>query len=727
MFLNATMLAGLAGAVIPLVLHLLSRSRYKTVEWGAMMFLEGAEARVMQAARVKQVIILLLRMAIVALLAMALAQPVIRGRWGGLAGESRASAVIVLDCSASMGFDESGKSRLDLARGAVLTILESLRENRVAVVILGGGRGAEDLATPTTDLQQLAQRVMAIPEPAGRADIAAGLTRAMDILDRTAEPTRELYVVTDRQASGWREASADPFRDAWRSRLAKPGTRTRFFVVPVGSEKAENLSIESVELVNGPAIKEQPAEVEVRVRNYGRTYRGGVELKVDGVSTTVSVGPDATATARVNLRPHQAGSRIVTATLPEAGLSFDDRMQAAIEVVEPISVLVVSGDERGDKAGGLQSESDFLRIALAPSAEAKRRGLNSGALRADPCAVTVEPYESWRAEELKKHQVVVLANVPQLTQGQAVALEQYAYEGGGVWVAPGNLTRVDNLNAMLYRDGTGILPAKLLPPTAEDGSEATTIQGISDFDHPAFRFLKGRPDPVPAVAVGRYFPVEVRNRDARVLGQYASGRPFVVEGVTGRAHVLLMTVPLDADWGTLPLTSFYLPMAQSAVRYLAAGSSAERNLRPGEPIVARFGPGVDARRVRIDSPTGDGGAPRPVVLPVTGGEVRFAGTLQPGVYRMTVIDGAVPDWARVSHFVVQTPPRESDLTALTAAQWGDLSRGLEFELVDQRERAIGPVVSAARRGRELWLSVIGAVVILSLVELAVVRRWGGAA
>src|SRR6476620_7104825 len=97
MFLNVTMLAGIAGALVPLILHLLSRSRYRTVEWGAMMFLRGGEARVMQSARVKQWIILLMRMGLIAALAMALAQPVLHGRWGGLGRDARVNAVIVLD------------------------------------------------------------------------------------------------------------------------------------------------------------------------------------------------------------------------------------------------------------------------------------------------------------------------------------------------------------------------------------------------------------------------------------------------------------------------------------------------------------------------------------------------------------------------------------------------------------------------------------------------------
>ncbi len=72
MFINPVMLAGLGGAVVPLVLHLLSRARYKDVEWGGMMFLAGADARQRQSARLSQAFLLAVRMAMVAALAVAL-------------------------------------------------------------------------------------------------------------------------------------------------------------------------------------------------------------------------------------------------------------------------------------------------------------------------------------------------------------------------------------------------------------------------------------------------------------------------------------------------------------------------------------------------------------------------------------------------------------------------------------------------------------------------------
>src|SRR4051812_46530164 len=126
MFLNPLMLAGVGGAAVPLVLHLLSRARHRPVEWGAMMFLTGTEARQQHTARVKQWVLLLLRMATVAALAVALARPALRSRLVGLAVNGRATAVIILDDSASMNYVENGRSRLDQAKQALLQILSAM-------------------------------------------------------------------------------------------------------------------------------------------------------------------------------------------------------------------------------------------------------------------------------------------------------------------------------------------------------------------------------------------------------------------------------------------------------------------------------------------------------------------------------------------------------------------------------------------------------------------------
>src|SRR4051794_41759704 len=83
MFLNPLMLVAAGAAVLPVVIHLLSRSRYRSVEWGAMMFLDGADANRERRSRLRQWLLLAVRSAQVALLAVGLARP---GGLGGVGG-----------------------------------------------------------------------------------------------------------------------------------------------------------------------------------------------------------------------------------------------------------------------------------------------------------------------------------------------------------------------------------------------------------------------------------------------------------------------------------------------------------------------------------------------------------------------------------------------------------------------------------------------------------------
>src|SRR5947209_15641105 len=122
-FRNPIMLVGLAAALVPLVLHFLNRARYRNVEWGAMMFLDGMEPRAYQGAQLKQWVLLGVRTGILAILAVALARPVFSVAGGAPADAGRTAAVILLDTSGSMSLNDNGRIRLDLGREAAFGLL----------------------------------------------------------------------------------------------------------------------------------------------------------------------------------------------------------------------------------------------------------------------------------------------------------------------------------------------------------------------------------------------------------------------------------------------------------------------------------------------------------------------------------------------------------------------------------------------------------------------------
>jgi hypothetical protein len=696
----------LAGTLTPLVLHLLGRARYRNVEWGAMIFLTGVDSTDERNNRLKQYLLLALRMVTVALLAMALARPV----WneGAAAGLKSRNVVLILDCSASMGTVEAGRSRMEAARDAALHLLAMLESGDRASLLTPGNAQAESSRNFTSDIRMLSARVVAARPGVGRADMAAELDRAADLLTNNG-PGRSgrIVIVCDRQAVNWTDATS-AFARNWRKRFGDDPPQV--VVTPIGTDSVDNVAVESVRIASPPIIRGEQAAVEVKLRSWGHDAHPSVPvtLSADGRvigHKTVSLGADDTATARFGLVLAGIGSHRLTAAIPALGMENDDSLEAAIEVVQPLKVLIVSGDE--NDVPGRTSESTFVGIAAAPNTAAAKQGV-------DPAVVRIVRSEQFDATALEGQQVVILANVGQIDTEEIKAIEQFVYEGGGLLVAPGGLVDADLYNAALYRDGSGILPAKLSPPTSASRSEATTILGL-DLSHAVFAFLRGRPDPIPSAVIGRYFPAVPRRPDAAVVATLASGRPWMIEGKWGRGRVVLLTTPLDADWSTLPYSNFYVPFVQSMIRYLAVGPDQGRTLAVGDPI-----------RLRIDEPIRG----RPVMLTPSGGpltpgvkmvgqrtEIRFDETTTPGLYRLRYRSGQDN---RIVQFIVQPPLEESNTTPLTSNGWNELAATLGVERIEPSH--ISARLLGREPRRELWLPLLGLSCAFLLGEVVLARR-----
>jgi hypothetical protein len=486
----------------------------------------------------------------------------------------------------------------------------------------------------------------------------------------------------------------------------------------LGDSDSDNVAVQNIELLSPPAIVGQPADVQVEVRNFGSTPRAAIPLTVSvngrsAFETTVSVAAGRTARVSVPVKGGElsaAGSQVIAAEIRTTGYRGDDRLESVIEAIDPIRVLVISGDEWENATGQFRNESDFLRLALSPQQTIRHYGH-------DPCKVEVIPEDRAASTDLGKYDVVILANIERFSAALSRSIEQYVYGGGGVLLAPGSLSRVDNYNEQLWRDGAGILPADLQEPTAADGSEATTIVGF-DPASPVFQFLHDQPDLPLSATIGRYFPTGARSNDSRTLAWFTSGQPFLIESRAGKGRVLLMTTSLDADWSTLPLSSFYLPYVQSSVRFLAEGTLPRRNLLLGEPIEATFEDLTDDR-VTIDPPDSDAKTLR---LPRYGAysPLRYPDTSEPGIYRIRYRD-RTGEHALV--FSVRPPQEESDLTQLTDARWDELEAGLHLRRIDPNDRAIATIVAGSREGYDLWPWAIGGVLLLAVGELGLAGHW----
>src|SRR5262245_47260932 len=125
-FLNPILLGGLLAISVPIIIHLLNRRRFQTVVWAAMRFIQASVEKNQKRMRIEDLILLALRCLLVALLALALARPAILSDASDMFGQSKVTAVIILDHSRSMGMSDGTGTRLDKARKAAEQALDSM-------------------------------------------------------------------------------------------------------------------------------------------------------------------------------------------------------------------------------------------------------------------------------------------------------------------------------------------------------------------------------------------------------------------------------------------------------------------------------------------------------------------------------------------------------------------------------------------------------------------------
>lgn len=194
-FLSPFALALAAAAAIPLLIHLWRRRIGARVDFPAVRYLARAEREHSRKLRLRNLLLMVLRLAIVLLLAVAAARPV--GRVGG-GGHAPTAIAIVLDNSLSTGVIAGGRSVFDaLTDVARATIARATATDRVWLVTADGriaGGSAPSLLADAGRLTTLA----------GAGDLASALAAAACLVASSGLVERQIVVVSDGQATTWR-------------------------------------------------------------------------------------------------------------------------------------------------------------------------------------------------------------------------------------------------------------------------------------------------------------------------------------------------------------------------------------------------------------------------------------------------------------------------------------------------------------------------------------------
>src|SRR5262245_48394069 len=213
-FGNLALLFGLAAVAIPVLIHLLHRRRYDVVDWGAMQFLEISRTT-RRRILLEEILLMLLRMAVIAVFVLALAGPFATGAVvDRLAGRPPRELVVLIDGSASMGFDNAGQTPHDSARRTVSDVLDDLASDDRVALFLVRESVTPLVPTLTTDHARVGAALAELPPPRGVADWPGALEHACRLLDTQGRNARrDILIVRDSQR--WSRADAETL-ERWK-------------------------------------------------------------------------------------------------------------------------------------------------------------------------------------------------------------------------------------------------------------------------------------------------------------------------------------------------------------------------------------------------------------------------------------------------------------------------------------------------------------------------------
>lgn len=697
-FLNPWLLLAGLGIALPILAHLLNRFQVQRTEWAAMQFLDRNVRVRSRQIKLRDIFLLILRCMALLLLALALARPAWKdSSW--LPGERRAGAVIAVDASFSMGQGAEGSSRFDEALKRVELIRSEIAPGDPVTLVLLGDEPRVLLRNMAYDRDRFTEALESATAGPGKLEIGNVPKTLTELVADMEAPQKEVYLITDGQSRDWKQPSAQ-----LREGLAALGGQAEIFVVPVPGDAA-NLAVTDLELVSGVLRKGTTARYRATVVNSGTAPVSNiaVQCRVDGVQIDSKMIPliAAGASESVSLFVpfHNAGPTRITAEVTGDALAEDNVRRTVAIVRDKVSVLCVDG-----------STGDAGRLVVA-ALSARGDGAEG-----EDYGVRSVPWLSFPAENLSEVDVLVFADVPEITPEQSVQLSRYIREGNGlVWFAGGNV-KAGAWNERAATGDSAFLPAKIgavtdtsdslgagkpLDPEMPDHNVCLPLLSLPEDLFNETRFLK-------------QMEVEPGAAAFTVLRLAGGGGPILLEQSLGRGHVFMFTTTAETAWNNMALTPVFPMVMQQIVTYLA-GREFERPRTVGDSLTLTYVEQPDASDAVFDSPSG-----KSVTVPVRGHRGQYVALLEAadeaGFYeaRVSVQAAGLP-------IAVNVDPGESDIACLPEAEFRTNLEAIGLHVAASGEELSG-LIESTRTGRSAWRTFMIAALVLLVIESLLADR-----
>ena len=668
-FLTPLFLIGLLAALIPVAIHLIRREKPPKVMFSTIRFLKKTSKKLVLFQHLQQIALLLLRAAVIVLLVLAFARPLFNQSVARLLDADPQSAVILLDLSMSMRWQDN----FDQAKAEALAVVDRLSGGDELGLIAFSG-AAEVVRELDTEDGQLRELIESFDEPGfGSTRYYPNLRLADQMLEDSRYENRAIYLISDFQEVGLQGAD-----ESWK--LA-PGVA--LYLIDVGSADSENLVLTDVRSPEQLLEDSAQQQILARVRSTGTQYLGSGEVSlslngqmVDRRPVDLTDRSEQVVTFAVDFEAE--GDYVGEIRIAGDDFADDNAYYFTVDVLPKINVLLVNGEASDN---WFDDEGHWFGLAVS-STDSSPFSLQ-----------TIDPAEL-SAAAMRQSDVVALLNVGELTSSQAAALGEYVVNGGSLLIAPG-----DRVDERAFNQQLGEISPARLEQVGLLGRDDYLV--IADYDrrHPILRPL-GSDWSARFQGHWRLTPSE----DAKVLMQFDNTEAALVENDVGEGKVLLFASSLDLEWNNLALQGLFLPFVHETLRHLVRSEAGQSAYEIGDSInLAQF---VSDADVAVQDANG-----RSVSLEAN----NLQRATSPGLF--TATSGAVS-----RRYAVNILPEESNFTRVATSTLYDAVVNPDTSPLQSREAQTAQLIEELENPQRLWWWILTLVMVLLLVEVLVSNR-----
>ena len=552
-FLNPLLLWGLAAVSIPILIHIFNLKRTKKIEFSTLMFLKEIQQSKYKKIKLKQLLILLCRIAFIIFLVMMFAKPFDSGFLGTPGEKAKSSVLIILDDSFSMQSRDKSGNDFESGKKKVTEIIDALGTNDELFFTTVSGLNAARSTVPYKDFSVIKDTLTQLKTSEVTRDINEVLYYAESILNSASNTHKEVYLVTDGQLSFLR-------KDLIPQSGFKGKDILHFSVILTGSRNANNISLDTVNVVSKIFEKARPVKIKAKLNNHNNfnsvnksviiSYGNHKEEKV------LDIPANTTVETEFIIKPEAAGFssgsiELVQNDIADDEISGDNRQYFSFYIPEKVNVLLASGSPM---------DAEYVKLVLTTSAQ-----ISASTEISTLFNIREINASDISGENLGSYNSVVIINKPSFSAGEVNKLKEYIDAGGGAVIYPGALSDISNYNNTLMKELD-------LPYIGGKYYSETPVKFEKiDYDHPVFEGIFRResdknnagiesPELISGFSLSG-------GKNALSIVTLTNGTNFMEEYSRGKGKLIMFASAPDMSAGNFPVKNLFSPVTIRSILY----------------------------------------------------------------------------------------------------------------------------------------------------------------